>query len=126
MKTTLLLLSICMNSFLWSQTNECSNVFKTGTFVYEDLTLEAVIIRTKKKQKEFWNNGASYIVMKVKWLNDSHYVLTVQKIVNAPGCLEKGDKIWTKIESCEGNKVNLSFSTKSCGEGASSMIRKGN
>jgi hypothetical protein len=124
MKKALFCLMLALSPMVWSQDSKCNVDYKTGTFIYEDPTVKAIIVRTETQQKESWNDGKSFILMKIKWQNDSTYVLTVKKVVNAPGCVKKGTKIWTTIESCDGKKINFSYKTKSCGDGKASMIIK--
>ncbi len=97
--------------------------FKTGTFTYESQEGEVEIIRTKTKQIEIYNDGKSKLITNIKWENDSTYVLTHKKAINAEGCLDKGDWIRTKIISRDGNRYEADFVSNKCGRGTAIFIK---
>ncbi|MFI5204028.1 MAG: hypothetical protein ACHQF2_05980, partial [Flavobacteriales bacterium] len=66
----------------------------------------------------------SKIVLKIEWLNDSTYVLTVKKLVNAPGCLSKRDWIKTVITSCTDNRWVGTYTSNKCGSGKCVFLKK--
>ena len=125
MKTTLLSLIACMFTFCaaFGQDNNCLKKMRTGNFKYDVRGDDVIIVRTKKTQTEYINSGKSKLVLKIKWLSDSVYVLKQKKAVNVPGCLHKGDEIVVKITRCYGNKYDAEYTTKKCGDGASTFIR---
>jgi hypothetical protein len=105
MKSTLILLVMLTLSLpTFSQQSDCLKAMKTGEFFYPGRKDAAKIIRKKDKQIEIYNNGLSRLVFKLKWANDSTYVLTLKKKINAPGPLKKGDWIKATITSCEDGK----------------------
>ena len=108
---------------IFSQDQIDFEYFKTGKFTYEGKEGEVEIIRTKNKQIEVYNGGNSKLILKIKWINDSTYVLTHKKSINAPGCLEKGD--WIKATILNGSKdqYECSYTSNRCGEGKSIFIK---
>jgi len=97
--------------------------FKTGKFTYETKKEQVEIIRTKKKQIEIFNNGMSKVILKIKWINDSTYVLSLKRAINAPGCLKKGDRVVTTILNASEDRYECFFTSKNCGEGRSVIIK---
>ena len=119
-----LIVSFCLFWIqLFSQEHRPYEKFKTGKFTYEGRIGEVEIIRTKKTQTEIYNEGKSKLIFKIKWVNDSTYILKHQKSINAPGCLEKGDWIKAIILGSENNKYTCSFTSNKCGEGQSVFIK---
>lgn len=108
---------------VFSQDQNSFDDLKTGKFAYEGNEGEIEIIRTKKKQIEIFNNGKSKLILKIKWLNDSTYVLTHIKAKNAVGCLQKGDTIKAIILNRNGNRYECSYSSNRCGDGKSVFIK---
>lgn len=90
---------------------------KTGKFTYVGKEGETEIIRTKRKQVETFNGGKSKLILKIKWMNDSTYILTHKKAINAPGCLQKNDWINVVITRRWGNRFECSCSSENCGQG---------
>ena len=119
------LVSFLVTSVFYSkaQTKEELQKFHTGTFSYKGMESEVQIIRTKKVQKEIFNKGKSRIIMKIEWLDDSTYVLTVKKIIDSPGCIKKGDKIFATIKSTNGNTYNCAYKSANCGSGETVFIK---
>ena len=104
-----------------AQTNEYKK-FRTGKFKYENND-DFIIKRTKRKQIEYNPKTKEKVVMRIKWKSDKEYTLKSTRIKNMPGCLKKGDVIFTVITSVSGNKSYCSFYTKNCGEGESVIIK---
>ena len=124
LKIALLSYSVFVFGNLSGQDSGCLEKFRTGTFQYETGGGEKVIIyRTKRKQTEVFNNGKSKLILKIKWLNDSTYLLIQKKAVNAPGCLKKGDIIKTRVVSCEGERFTCEYSSERCGKGKSVFLK---
>lgn len=92
---------------------------KVGKFTYEGKEGEIEIVRTKNRQVEIYNNGKSKLILKIDWINDSTYVLTHIKSINAPGCLEKGDWIRATITSRSGDTYECTYTSNRCGSGKS-------
>lgn len=96
---------------------------KTGRFTYEGKEGEVEIIRTKRKQIEIFNEGKSKLILKIKWINDSTYVLTHKKSINNSGCLDKGDWIKAKILKRKKDRYECSYTSNKCGGGKSVFIK---
>lgn len=120
---TILGLFFCVSHCLYSQNSDCLNKIKTGKFTYPGEEGKVEIIRTKKTQTEVYNNGVSKLILKIQWLNDSTYVLTHKKSVNAPGCLEKGDWMKATVFKCEENRYSCEFTSNKCGNGQIVLIK---
>ena len=90
---------------------------KTGKFTYEGKEDDTEIIRAKRRQVEIFNGGKSKLILKIKWMNDSTYILTHKKAINAPGCLQKNDWINVVITRRWGNRFECSCSSENCGQG---------
>lgn len=116
------LLTLAFPAFSQNQTH--FDDLKTGKFTYAENEGETEIIRTKRKQTEIYNDGKSKLVMKIRWENDTTYVLTLKREVNAPGCLQKGDWIRTTIVKRSGNRYECSSTSKRCGSLAKIVIIK--
>lgn len=97
--------------------------FRTGTFSYPGQEEDVIITWTKHKQIEVYNGGESKLILKVEWLNDSTYLLTHKKSINAPGCLDKGDWIKTKITQVNGNRYLCESTTNKCGSGELIIVK---
>lgn len=125
MRTIILSLIICLFTFCvaFGQDNQCLQKMRTGNFKYDVRGDDVIIVRTKHTQTEYINSGKSKLVLKIKWLSDSVYVLKLKKEVDAPGCLHKGDEIVVKITKCYGNKYDAEYTTTKCGGGKSSFLR---
>lgn len=108
---------------VFSQKQNDFEGFKTGKFAYEGRESEVEIIRTKRKQIEIYNGGQSKLIMAIKWINDSTYVLTLKRSVNVLGCLENGDSIKTTILKRDGDKYFCSFTSNKCGGGSCVFIK---
>jgi len=118
-----LLISLC-TSFVYGQnTKKELEKFRTGKFTYLGQEEDVVIIRTKKQQTETYNQGKSKLILKIEWVNDSTYVLTHQKAIEAPGCLTKGDWIKTIITSQDGNKYTCTYTSNKCGSGEGTIVK---
>src|SRR5690606_18000766 len=98
-----------------AQEQSCLESFHTGSFRYESESNTIYVERTKTKHVETFNNGSSKIIMRVNWLTDSTYTLTLQKLVNAPGCLIKADVIMSRITKCSDNSYLCAYETEGCG-----------
>ncbi len=123
-KHMLLLLFVCAGVISFAQESNKYEKFKTGTFTYAgDAYSGTKIVRTKSKQTEIINNGQAKVIMKIKWINDSTYVLTLVKAVNAPGCLKKGDTITTVITSSTGNQYTFRSETANCGGAEATIVK---
>jgi len=97
---------------------------RTGRFKYANKLEGTTIVRTKKKQVEYSNNGNSKLILRVKWLNDSTYTLTHKKSVNKdPGCLVKGVEILVQIKECDSLAYFATYSSTKCGKGESYFIK---
>ena len=108
---------------LHAQNTECLQKMKTGNFKYLDKREGTTIVRRGNKQIEYSKNKKSKLKLKVKWLNDSTYVLTHKKTVRNPGCLEKGTQIKVQIISCDGNKYFAKYESETCGNGESWFLK---
>lgn len=90
--------------------------FRTGTFVYDDYPKEVRVVRKKKRQIEYYNDGQDKMILKIKWLNDSTYVLTQMKKTEDVGCLQKSDQILTTITGVyDPGAYTYSAVSKTCG-----------
>lgn len=123
MKSALTIIFILLSYLAFSQNNKNFKDFKTGTFVYKGKEDEVKIIRTKKTQTEIYNDGASKLILDIKWIDDSNFELKMKKIVNAPGCLKLGDWIKVKIISRKDNEFNCEYSSERCGSGKSVFVK---
>ena len=121
--TILFILLISFSVQMFSQNKMSYDDLKTGKFTYEGMEGEVEIIRTKKKQIEITNGGESKLISKIDWINDSTYVLTLKKMINSPGCLEKGDWIKSTILNRKGDKYECSFTSKKCGDGTAVLVK---
>ncbi|MCX6180727.1 MAG: hypothetical protein NT150_02200 [Bacteroidetes bacterium] len=120
MKTIFTLLLLTLSKLAFSQ-NHCSD-YKTGKFTYEGLENEMEITRTKHKQIELDKSTNQKSVLKIKWINDSTYVLTVKGQRNKSTCLKNGETINATIYKCEGKKNYVSY-TSNCGNGKCVIIK---
>lgn len=109
---------------LRGQDSTCIQTFKTGTFTYKGKKEEVEVIRTKSTQIERYNGGNSELVLSIDWSSDSSYILTLQRAINAPGCLEKGDTIRTRISRCEKGRLVGRSETEDCGGQEFVMVEK--
>jgi hypothetical protein len=124
MKSNLfVLLLICFSGTAFGQKTNCFKKHVIGKFTYQDRQHESEIIRTRTKQTEIFNFGKSKLILKIKWLNDSTYVLTHQKAINAPGCLDKGDWIKATITNCDETHYTATYTSNKCGNGKSTFIK---
>lgn len=119
----LLLLALVATVVTFAQDTDCLKKMRTGSFHYSDLGSQATIVRTDKLQTETYNNGQSKLIFKIKWTSDSTYVLILKKIINAPGCLNLGDRIETTITDCSENTYVGASTTKNCGSSTNTYIR---
>lgn len=123
-KTFLLLLLSCLFSVSYSQTpKKTYEGFKTGKFTYLAGDETVLIIRKKNTQTEIFNNGESKIILRINWLDDSNYTLTLKKAINAPGCLNKGDTINARIIKRSSNEYTCTYTSKNCGSGESTFTK---
>jgi hypothetical protein len=113
----------CLSEAVYSQDSLCLKNMRTGTFTYEGQEGRVEIIRTRKKQVENYNGGKSKIILRIKWVNDSTYVLTFRRAKNAPGCLKEGDTITTRILECDGNSYYCEYSSRRCGGGRITFVK---
>lgn len=120
--TLIFIFLACFCTSAKSQSSDDYKKFHIGTFVYGGKK-DVEIIRTKKMQTEVYNAGKSKIIMKIVWLNDSTYMLTVKKLVNAPGCLQKKDWITSVILDIQGNKSICSSRTANCGLSQAAIVK---
>lgn len=112
-----IILLFSLNSF--GQDSLCVQKMKVGTFKYVDKQEGVVIVRTKNKQIEYSEDQDWKLVLKVRWVNDSTYVLTHKKSINIEGCLKKGTEIIVTIVACEGDRFKAVYTTEECGDGES-------
>ena len=118
---TFLFFSFSLTFF--SQKKDPYKRFKKGEFAYVGQENAVKIIRTKRKQIEVFGDGKSKLILKIDWTNDSTYVLTHLKSINANGCLKKGEQIITTIINSTADKYTCFYTTKNCGEGRSAIIK---
>jgi hypothetical protein len=124
-KSILLSIFVTLSILGFGQKENEYTKFHTGTFTYESSGEDVIIKRTKTRQTETYNDGKSKVILKIKWENDSTYILTHIKSVNVgESCLKKSDSIKSVIMVVEGNKCFVRFSTKNCGQGACHFIKK--
>lgn len=116
------LLFVTLSSAFSQESDSCLLSLRKGKFTYEGKSGEVTIIRTKNRQEEIFNGGRSKLIMKIKWINNSTYVLTHIKSVNAPGNMKKGDKIFCSIPQCEGDHYTVRY-TSVYGAGQSVFIK---
>lgn len=117
MKKFVLLLFCAINVISISQTKNCLDNIKTGTFYYDSHGKKVIVKRTKRKQIEYYNNGNSKIVNRIEWVSDTEYILTFVKEKNSPGCLKKGDRMKITILECNENTYKAKIESKNCGNG---------
>ncbi|SMC81345.1 hypothetical protein [Moheibacter sediminis] len=117
MKYLFLLITLCCFGIGQSQESNIYSKFKTGKFSYEGNSGKVEIIRTEKKNIEIFNNGKSKLINEIKWINDSTYILTHKKSINASGCLDKGDWVKSTIIKVDGNSYTIKAISNKCGEG---------
>jgi hypothetical protein len=108
---------------VFSQDQNKYEDFKTGKFTYQGKSGVVEIIRTNKKQVEIFNDGKSKLILKINWINDSTYILTLIKKINIHGCLERGDWIKATITNRNGNKYECTYISKNCGGGKSVFVK---
>lgn len=90
---------------------------RKGIFVYQTTKgTEVKIIRREQKQKEISNGGKSKLFTKIRWLNDSTYVLIFKREKNDAGCLKKGTRIINTIIKCSENEYTVRSLSAECGE----------
>jgi hypothetical protein len=118
------LLLFCLPLLVHAQDSTCIQDFRTGTFTYKEKQEEVEVIRTRSTQIERYNDGDSELVLSIEWPDDSSYVLTLQRSINAPGCLEKGDTIRTQVLSCEKGRMTGRSSSEDCGGQRFVMLKK--
>ncbi|PHR26760.1 MAG: hypothetical protein COA38_14340 [Fluviicola sp.] len=119
--TFLFLFIIPFPVFSYSQKEGKYDEFRTGTFTYLDKGEGVLVIRTKKTQIEIYPDGESKLINKIKWINDSTYMLTFKKSINADGCLVKGDRMKIEFLSKDGNQYKCRYTSSACGKGEVTM-----
>lgn len=120
---TSILFSLMFHIDVYSQEKLTYEDIKTGTFTYEGQEGNVEIIRTKREQIEIFNEGKSKITLKIEWVNDFTYILEVKELINAPGCLKRGDWIKASIGNRDKKGYDCSYTSSSCGSGSSRFIK---
>lgn len=84
----------------------CLQNIRVGTFITNQNNSESTIVRTKKKQIEYFNNGKSKVVSKLTWTDEENYTLTIVKCINCPDIpvCQKGSVLKVRIIECEGDR----------------------
>ena len=124
MKTILVTFTLLLTlNFAFAQDANDPKAFRTGTFVYKGIEDKAKVIRTKKTQTEVFNDGKSKLIMKIKWVDKTSYVLTLKKAINAPGCLKIGDTITATLVKQEGKTFYCKSKSENCGKADVVMIK---
>lgn len=98
--------------------------FRTGTFHYQGQDHDVTVIRTEEEQIERYNDGKSEMISSIEWTSDTSYRLVVERGVNAPGCLEEGDTVRTRIVGCEGDRMTCKTRSDQCGGTRSVLVRE--
>jgi len=90
---------------------------RRGIFAYKtSMGTEVKVIRRKQKQKEISNGGKSKLITKIRWVNDSTYVLIFKREKNDPECLKKGTRIINTIIKCSENEYTVRSFSVECGK----------
>lgn len=122
-KTLLICLAVFGAGIAHAQAENCTKALKTGTFLYEGPEGKVEIVRSGRLQTETYNGGASKLVLNIKWLNDYTYELTHKESINAISCLDKGDKIVSKIIGCKDSAIYCESQNKKCGDANILLIK---
>jgi hypothetical protein len=104
--------------YSFGQQENNTRSIKKGIFTFGEGIELTKIKRTKRKQIEMYNNGASKLFFRIKWHSDSTYTIVLKKKVNAQGCLQIGDEINCTVLSKSNNSYSArcSCSNTKCGE----------
>lgn len=122
MKKHLVFVFVVLSSLnVCAQESACLSKFRVCRFTYKGQEGDIEIIRTKTTQKEIFNHGKSWLLLKIKWINPREYVLTLIRSENAPGCLKPGDTIRSRITQCNNNSFTCESETANCGKGTISF-----
>ena len=99
---------------------------KKGTFHFTTHYGEDVkVVRKRRRQIEYLNNGKSKLIFHIKWTKEDEYILFFKRKVNiGDGCLKKNDWIKTTITTRDDDKYNCTYSTKNCGSGKATIFIK--
>jgi hypothetical protein len=98
------ILYLCSACGFNSPSKDCLASIKTGKFKYTIDGMVVKVTRTNIEQIETYNNGNSKIITKIKWLNESEYLVKFQDEINAPGSLKNGDEMKVTILECDDKK----------------------
>lgn len=124
LKSAILTLVLCLATGLsYAQGNSELRKFRTGKFYYPLIPDASLVVRTKHRQIEYGLKNNAKSVLKIKWLNDSTYVLTLLSTTYDIPCFRKGLKLTTKITSHNGNEYSFHTSSK-CVEFDAVMVKK--
>lgn len=101
-KIILIIFWICgVAASVKSQDSHCMKSLRTGTFIYPQYRDKVIIKRTKNKQIEYIKDEKTTIYMKIEWLAEDRYTLTILKIKGS-NVADTGDhKFYVYITSCE-------------------------
>lgn len=94
---------------------DCLERMRKGVFVVNS-DPEIEVIRTSKEYVEVYNHGDSKLFHQITWENDSTYVLTMKRAVNAVGCLQVGQTVRTTIVGCSGDLYMTLSESEFCGD----------
>lgn len=100
------LYSLNTNSFAQSLDKKCLEDIKRGKFVTHQNGVENVILRKGKKQIEYFGEIDGKLISRIKWINDSTYLLTLKRCLNCPNTplLEKGRSFTFEVIDCFGKE----------------------
>lgn len=107
--------------FSQSLDEDCLKRMHTGVFTYTAAEQEVEVIRTQRIQVEVMDGGHSKLYLNVVWENDSTMVLTMDRGVNAIGCLDHGDIIRTEIVACYHDRYDCVSQSKTCGDSRATL-----
>ena len=86
--------------------NKCIERFKVGNFKQTNASIKNVIVRGKKKQIEYFNEGDSHFISKIKWISNNYYSLKVKKCINCDNPkIPIKHIIYVKIIECLDNQI---------------------